>query len=390
MTVEGFRIHVPDAVLADLRGRIRATRWPDQVPGLGWDQGTELTYLRRLLAYWADGFDWRAREEELNAYAHRMVRVEDGDGATVNVHVVHEKAHDGHGIPLILTHGWPSSWLEYLSLVPLLTEPAAGGGPTFDLVIASLPGYGFSPRPPRTGVNYRYTAGLWHRVMRELGYERYGAHGGDFGAGVASYLALDRPHAVLGLHLSTMELVPVLGPDAPPLTAAETAYLADNDDWSRREHAYSDIQATKPQTVGYGLSDSPAGLAAWLLEKWRAWTDSGGDPQARFSADFLLSLLTLTWATNSITSSMRDYWDNRWSGAPLTPADRVRVPTAFAAFDHHFVPEGHVPREWVARLYDLRRFTVMPRGGHFAAAEEPRLLADDLRAFFGDLPPRSE
>jgi len=375
---------VPDDTLADLRARIRATRWPDQIPGVGWNQGTELSYLQRTLEYWAEGFDWRARERELNSYTQRLVRVDAGDGETVAIHVVHEKAKDGNGIPLILTHGWPSSFIEYLPLVPLLTEPDESGT-AFDVVLASLPGYGYSQRPRRTGVNYRLTARLWHQVMRELGYDRYGAQGGDFGAGVASYLALDQPGALIGLHLSTMELSPVRGPEARPLSAAEAAFLADNDEWLRREHAYSDIQATKPQTVGYGLSDSPAGLAAWVLEKWRAWTDSGGELETRFSADFLLSMLTLTWATNSITTSMRDYWDNRWAGSPLTAADRITVPTAFAAFDHHFVPEGDVPREWVERLYDVRRFTVMPRGGHFAAAEEPELLAADLRSFFGDL-----
>lgn len=377
VTTEPFTIHVDDSVLDDLRSRIRATRWPDQIPGIGWEQGTELGYLRDTLAYWADEFDWRAQERHLNTYQHRRIEL---DG--VRIHVVHERAAGGNGIPLILTHGWPSSFIEYLPLVPLLTNPSEG--PAFDVVLASLPGYGFSERPPRVGVNYRYVSGLWHRLMNALGYERYGVHGGDFGAGVSTIMALDRPEAVLGVHLATMELGPHVGPASPPLTAAEEAYLAREQAWLETEHAYSDVQATKPQSLGYGLNDSPAGLAAWVLEKWRSWTDSGGDLDARFPRDLLLTMLTVTWATGSITSSMRDYWDNRRHRLDLGPDDRITVPTGVALFPHHFVPEGEPPREWAERLYNVTRWTPMPRGGHFPAAEEPELLADDIRAFFAE------
>jgi len=380
VSVEPFQVHVDDAVLDDLRARIRATRWPDQVPGIGWDQGTELGYLRDLLGYWAGGFDWRARERELNRYRHLRVAL---DG--VRIHVVHAKAPGGDGVPLILTHGWPSAFVELLPLVPLLTEPAAHGidGPAFDLVIPSLPGYGFSERPARTGVSYRYTAGLWHRLMRALGYERYGVGGGDFGAGVATLMAMDDPAPVLGVHLSTLEIPPYTGPGSRPLTGAERAYLAQNDDWARRERGYSLIQSTKPQTVGYGLTDSPAGLAAWIVEKWRSWSDSGGEVEARFSRDFLLTLLTIYWATGTVTSSMRDYYDNRWHPVGLGPDDVVQAPTGVAVFAAEFVPEGVPPREWAERLYRVVRWTPMPRGGHFAAAEEPVLLARDIAAFFG-------
>src|SRR5205823_5187465 len=382
VSVEPFRIHVDEAVLADLRARIRATRWPDQVPGIGWTQGTELGYLRGLLDHWAAGFDWPAREAELNRYRHVRVTL---DG--VRIHAVHARAPGGDGVPLLLTHGWPSAFVELLPLVPLLTDPTAHGidGPAFDLVLPSLPGYGFSERPARTGVNYRYTAGLWHRLMRALGHERYGVGGGDFGAGVATLMALDEPGPVLGVHLSTMELAPYTGPGAPPLTSAEQAYLAQNNDWAARERGYSLIQSTKPQTVGYGLTDSPAGLAAWIVEKWRSWSDCGGDLDRRFSRDFLLTLLTIYWATGTITSSMRDYHDNRWHPVGLRPADRVRVPTGFAVFAHEFEPEGEPPREWAQRLYDVVRWTPMPRGGHFAAAEESQLLARDIAAFFAGI-----
>jgi pimeloyl-ACP methyl ester carboxylesterase len=300
---------------------------------------------------------------------------------------VHARAPGGGGIPLVLTHGWPSAFVEYERLVPLLTDPAAHGidGPAFDVVVPSLPGYGFSERPARTGVTTRHTARLWHELMRRLGYERYGTGGGDFGAGVATYMAMDAPERVLGVYLSTLEVDPYTGPGSRPLTDAERRYVEHVRAWDAVERGYSSIQSTKPQTVAYGLTDSPAGLAAWIVEKWRSWTDSGGDPAARVGRDFLLTLLTVYWASGSIGSTLRDYYDNRWFAEPAGPDDRVRVPTAYAGFTHHFVSEGEPPREWIERLYDLRRYTPMPRGGHFAAAEEPELLAADVAAFFGEL-----
>jgi pimeloyl-ACP methyl ester carboxylesterase len=380
--LEPFTIAVGEDVLADLRARVRATRWPDQIPGIGWRQGTELTYLKDLLDYWADGFDWRRQEGWLNGHRQLVVDI---DGVTV--HCVHEPARGGAGIPLILSHGWPSCFVELLGLVPLLTDPAAHGidGPAFDVVIPSLPGYGFTPRPLTVGVTYRYTARLWHQLMRALGYSRYGAGGGDFGAGVATFMALEDPDSMIGIHLTTPEMEPYRGAGAAELTAAEHAYVEQNARWSDVERGYSSIQSTKPQTVGYGLTDSPAGLAAWLLEKWRSWTDSDGDLDARFGRDFLLTMLTIYWVTGCITSSMRDYYDNRFHGDPLGPDDRVRVPTAVAVFDHQFVPEGEPPREWFERLYTVRRWTPMPRGGHFAPVEEPELVAADIAAFFGEV-----
>jgi pimeloyl-ACP methyl ester carboxylesterase len=379
--VEPFTVHLGDDVLADLRARIHNTRWPDQVPGIGWRQGTELEYLRRLLAYWADEFDWRARERELNAYHHYVA----ADG--VRVHFVHEKARTGSGVPLILTHGWPSCFVELLPLVPLLTDPAAHGidGPAFDVVIPSLPGYGFSERPARTGVNYRVVAALWLDVMRSLGYERFGAQGGDFGAGVATYLALDHADALLGIHLTTPEIAPYMGPETRKLSEVERSYVEQTRQWDAVERGYSAIQSTKPQTLGYALNDSPVGLAAWILEKWRSWTDSGGDLDQRFPRDFLLTMLTIYWATQSVTPSMRDYYDNRWHGVEIGPDDFVRVPTAFAGFANHFVAEGEPPREWIERLYDVRRWTPMARGGHFAPVEEPELVARDIAEFFASL-----
>jgi pimeloyl-ACP methyl ester carboxylesterase len=372
--VEPFTIAVADEVLSDLRTRLLDTRWPEAAPGPPWEQGTDLAYLQELVGHWIDGFDWRARERELNALHHFHATV---DGT--RIHFVHERAPSGDGIPLILTHGWPSSFLELLPLVPLLND-------RFDLVIPSLPGYGFSQRPHRTGVTSRFTAGVWHELMRGLGYERYGAHGADWGAAVSTFMALDDPEPVIGLHLANLDNAPYAGPGSRPLSDAERAYVADFQRWLDEERAYGAIQSTRPQTLAYGLNDSPAALAAWILEKWRLWGDTAGDLERRFPRDFLLTNVTLYWATATIVTSMRDYYDNRWSpDTTIGPDDFVRVPTAISVFEHNFVPEGDMPREWAERLYDVRRWTPMPRGGHFPAAEEPELLATDIAAFFGEL-----
>jgi pimeloyl-ACP methyl ester carboxylesterase len=379
-----FSIRIEEEILSDLRARIRNTRWPDPAPGAAWEQGTDLEYLKQLLAYWAGDFDWRAQEHRLNAA--RQFRA-DLDG--VRIHFVHERARQGHGIPLILTHGWPSTFVELLPLVPFLTDPGAHGidGPAFDVVIPSLPGYGFSERPARLGVNYQHVAGLWHRLMRGLGYERYGAQGGDFGAGVATFMALTNPQPMIGVHLSNLEIAPYTGTGARPLSAAEKTYRERNEAFWQEEYGYKAIQSTKPQTLGYGLNDSPAGLAAWILEKWRSWADSRGDLDQRLARDFLLTTVTLYWVTQTITSSMRDYFDNdnRRFRVTLGPQDFVNVPTGIAVFASNFVDEGQPPREWVERLYNVRRWTPMPSGGHFAPVEEPELLARDIAAFFAGL-----
>jgi pimeloyl-ACP methyl ester carboxylesterase len=379
-----FSIRIDAGILSDLRARIRNTRWPDQAPGPAWEQGTDLEYLKSLLAYWADAFDWDAQERLLNASHQFRARLDD-----VQIHFVHERARRGHGIPLILTHGWPSTFAELLPLVPFLTDPDAHGieGPAFDVVIPSLPGYGFSDRPAHVCVNYQHVAGLWHRLMRGLGYGRYGAQGGDFGAGVATFMALTDPEPMVGVHLSNLEIAPYTGPGARPLSAAETTYRERNAAFWQEEFGYKAIQSTKPQTLGYGLNDSPAGLAAWILEKWRSWADSRGHLDQRFSRDFLLTTVTLYWVTQTITSSMRDYVDNdnRRFRVTLGPQEFVKVPTGIAVFANTFVDEGTPPREWAERLYNVRRWTPMPSGGHFAPAEEPELLARDIAAFFAGL-----
>lgn len=354
--MESFHIHLADDVLDDLRSRLRRTRWPDQIPNIGWQQGTELEWLQSLVAYWGNEFDWRKWENRLNKLDHFRWN---------GIHFVHQRAASGNGMPIILTHGWPGSFLDYLDMLPMLDE--------FDVVIPSLPGYGFSPRPLQVGINYRYVATQWHRLMLELGYARYAAGGYDFGSGVTTILALDHPESIIGIHLTTLEsdIAPVV--EDSKLSDAERAYLAVNNKWCLTERGYSTIQSTKPQTVGYGLNDSPAGLAAYLGEKWRSWSD------VTPSNDFLCATFTLYWVTQTITASMRDYWDNRWH--PVAAA-YINTPTAFAAFPHETVPEGEPPRSYLERVYNLQRWTVFPCGGHFAPVEQPELVANDLIQFF--------
>ena len=327
----------------------------------------DLTYLKSLVNEWADRFDWRQQEQRLNEYPHFTM---DMPGA--RVHLVHQGSGNP---PLLLTHGWPSCFVEMLPLVDRLSHE-------FDLIIPSLPGYGFSSRPAWVGINAAYTASMWLELMDRLGYDRFGAIGGDFGAAVTTQLALRVPDRLTGILLTTPEMRPVLDQDSPPLTGAERAYLDHVERWDSTERGYSAIQSTRPQTLGYGLADSPTGLAAWLIEKWRAWSDSNGDLDRRFGTDFLLTVLTLYWSTNSITSSMRDYYDARWHSTPLKSTDYVTVPTAMSVFANEFVPEGEPPREWYERLYNIRQWTVASQGGHFAAAEEPDALARDIRTHF--------
>lgn len=378
MQVEPFAIDVRSEVWDDLVDRLRRTRWPDPAPGEPWSQGVDLGYLRDLVTYWAQEFDWPAQQAWLNSYVHRQVEVGD-----LVVHVVGAGSAAVPGrLPLLLLHGWPSTFVELLPLVDRLH-------PEFDVVAAALPGYPFSSRPARAGLDRGATADVFHDVMRALGHSRYGVCGGDFGAGVATNLALARPEAVVGIHLSTAEMTPYLGPGAPPLTDDERRYQAELATWDSTERGYSAVQSTRPQTLGYALTDSPAGLAAWVLDKWRSWSDSGGDLDAAFGRDVLLTMLTLWWSAGSITASMRDYYDNRWYGRGLGPDDRVEVPTAMALCPHELVPEGVPPLSWYERLYRIERWTIGPRGGHFVAAEEPDWLAADIKTFFRALADRA-
>jgi pimeloyl-ACP methyl ester carboxylesterase len=378
--IELFRIAVPEDVLRDLRERILRTRWPDEIRGSGWEYGTSLHYLRELLGYWAEGFDWRAQETFLNTF-HHFRAVVDGQ----SLHFLHERGRGLAPLPLLLPHGWPSSFYEMTKIVPLLTDPGSHGGDpadSFDVVVPSLPGCGFSDRPSDPGMHKTRMAELFAKLMADvLGYERFGTRGGDIGAGVVSLLALDYPERVVGIHLSDVYR-PYLGPGARIFTDAERRFFEEERLWAEREGAYDHVQATKPQTLGYGLADSPAGLAAWIVEKFRSWSDCGGDVERRFTKDELLTNLTLYWVTNTINSANRLYFERDRQPRPLGRDDRVAVPTAVTIFPGDI---DRPPREWAERVYDVVRWTEMPRGGHFAAFEEPELLARDIREFFQPL-----
>ncbi len=378
--IRPFTIEIADEVLTDLEDRLTSSRLPDQIPGTGWDYGTNRAYMEELLAYWQDGFDWRAQERRLNEFDHFKTVI---DG--VDVHFIHQRSAEEDAMPLLLTHGWPGSFVEFIDLIGQLTDPAAyGGDPTdaFHVVIPSLPGYGFSGKPTETGYNPERMADVLAGLMERLGYDRYGAQGGDWGAIISRVLAGNYGDRLIGLHSNFMTAGPPPGGDPNEGVSAE-------EQERRRERAaafadgrgYQAIQGTKPQTLGYGLNDSPTGLAAWIVEKFHGWSDNDGDVESAFTKDEMLTNITLYWVTQTITSSSRLYYE---SGN--TPSTRrvgyIDVPTGAAIFPKEI---SFTPRRWAEARYNIVRWTLMPRGGHFAALEEPELLVDDIRAFFKGL-----
>lgn len=368
--IEPVTIAVDGSVLAGLSDRLRATRWPRR-EATDTALGPRTAELRELCDWWAGGFDWPAAEERINRARHLLVRP-GGSAAGASVHV---GVHDGdERPPLLLLHGWPSSFLEFERLVPLLAPRT--------VVVASLPGFGLSARPAGRWTT-RDTAGLMAAVMTTLGYDRFVAHGTDWGSAAATWLALDRPDAVAGLHLSNVDVGPSLAAGEPP-TDEERDHLDRFDAWWRGENGYKEIQATRPGALVPALLDSPAGLAAWVLDKWDSWTDPALGPTvaARVGRDALPEVLTWWWATGTIETSVLDYADNRAAGTTvLPPGARVEVPTAVARFGHERGFREAAPRSWLERMYRLERWTDLPRGGHFAALEAPELLAADLLAF---------
>ena len=380
MHIQPFTIHVAQRTLDDVRDRLARTRWPDEVQGASWEYGTNLEYLKSLVAYWHDQFDWRAQEARLNHFAQFRADI-DGFG----VHFIYERGQGPKPLPIILTHGWPGSFFEMVKILPLLTDPAGhGGDPTdsFDVIVPSLPGFGFSDRPTIGGMTLSKTAELWARLMTEgLGYSRFAAAGGDIGSGVTQSLALAYPALLVGIHLTYLGASAV-GVDSSDLSDTEKHYLAAVQRWMQQEGAYEHLQATKPQTLAYGLNDSPTGLAAWMIEKFRSWSDCDGEIERRFSKDELLTNIMIYWGTGTLNSSIRTYYENAHSSSSMQARPYIGVPTGFALFPKEIeVP----PREWAERLLHIQHWTQMPRGGHFAALEEPELLVEDIRTFFRPL-----
>lgn len=377
MAVERYHIHVPDEILDDLKYRLHHIRWPDQLEDSGWERGTELGYLKSLVSYWRDHYDWRAQEAELNRLSQFCCTI-----AGIDVHFVHELGKGPNPLPLILTHGWPDSYLRYRKIIPLLTDPASHGGnpeDSFDVIIPSLPGFGFSSRPKHSGVNNYRVSEMWAELMtKELGYNKFAAAGGDLGSGVTRYLASNHPELLFGIHLTDIGIIRNLmnSPDEALLSEEERRYRQNASEWIAQEGGYMSIQSTRPQTLAYGLSDSPAGLAGWIIDKFRSWSDCNGNLEQRFSKDELITHIMMYWVTNTVGSTAHMYYDNSHS---LPPLGYIGVPTGIALF------AGDVllpPKEWAMRNLNVTRWTTMPRGGHFTAMEEPELFAQDVREFF--------
>jgi pimeloyl-ACP methyl ester carboxylesterase len=363
-----FEIAVAEEVLDDLRARLARTRWPSQPPEEGWELGVDVAYVRELCGHWAAGYDWRACESRLNELSNHRWN---------GLHLIWEKG-EGEGLPVVLIHGWPGGPIEFRDLMPRLVS--AG----HDVVVPSLPGYAWSDDPGRP-LNVAAVAGRLRALVEEgLGYRRYAVQGGDWGAVIAARMAFDSPATVAAVHVNAVSVLPVPGDlGDSPLSEAEQAYVETGSRWRRREGHHLYVHSSAPDAIGVAFNDSPAGLAAWLVEKYRRWSDCGGDVERRFSKDDLCDFLTMYWATGTIASSMRLYLGERRDRWRLRPGERIEVPAAVADFPEEIV---RPPREWAERiLADLRRWTEMPRGGHFAAFEEPQLLADDVTRFLAEI-----
>jgi pimeloyl-ACP methyl ester carboxylesterase len=372
--IDTFDIRVDDAILDDLRARLGRTRFPDQIEGTTWEGGIPIAYLRELVEYWLDAYDWRIHEARLNQFPNYHTRI---DGQSI--HFIHQRSPHPDALPLLITHGWPGSIVEFLDIIPRLTDPPAYGGraeDAFHVIAPSLPGYGFS-EPPRTrGWDVRRTALAFVELMGRLGYDRYIAQGGDWGAQVTSRIAALDPGPCAAIHLNMP--IGARPEQAGPLSEEEQADLADMGRFQREESGYANEQGTKPQTVGVALNDSPAGLLAWIVEKFRAWSDCGGDPETCFTRDQLITNVMLYWITQTATSSARLYWETNQTGVLKEPLPFITVPTGVARYPKEVL---RWPRSWVEAQYNVTHWAVMPRGGHFAAMEQPELFSADLSNF---------
>ncbi len=371
-------LQVEPPVLDDLHCRLQHTRWPQTVAVDGWALGTDVDYLRQLIDYWATGYDWRQQEQWLNSFSHYRSTI---DG--IAIHYIHQRSADADAIPLLLLHGWPGSFVQMLKLLPLLTNPVAHGlakAPSFHVVIASLPGFGFSDAPTEPGMNLEVMAGVMAKLMHAvLGYDQYAVRGSDIGGVTVDQMARHYPHQLLGAHLT--QIIVSYGPPVPPdATEAEKDFLAKSAVMAQTEISYARQHMQKPLSLAYGLADSPVGLAGWIIEKYRSWGDTGSNIESRFDKDFLITTLMTYWLSNNSAPSVRTYYEmarNRGSTA------RITVPTAFLMSRNDLFPPA--PREWAARSHNVVQFSETATGGHFLEWEEPLLVATDMQRFFSNL-----
>jgi epoxide hydrolase len=378
--VQPFAIEIPEGELRDLRERLARTRWPERETVEDWTQGVPLAYLKDLCGYWGERYDWRAAEASLNALPQFRTVIDE-----LGIHFLHIRSPHPEALPLVITHGWPGSIVEFLKVIGPLTDPTAHGGDpgdAFHLVCPSLPGYGFSDQPTRPGWGVQHIAAAWTVLMARLGYERYGAQGSDWGTSISASVGQQDPDHVAGIHLT-----PPLAPPDPAtfndLTQRERAALASMKRSAEWESGYSQEQSTRPQTIGYALVDSPAALCAWIIEKFWAWTDCDGHPENVLTRDELLDNLMLYWLPGTGASSARLYWEssrlvNEWIFGPTD--DTVAVPTGCSIFPKEIQRPS---RRWAEKRFpDIRYWNEPDRGGHFAAFEQPELFVEEVRAFF--------
>ena len=377
---EPFTIAIPDAVLADLENRLSRVRWPGELPDSNWDYGANLSYIQQLVEYWRTQYDWRAQEQAMNRWEHFKTTI-DGQG----IHFIQARGKGPAPLPLIISHGWPGSFYEFMDVIGPLTDPAAHGGDpadAFDVVVPSLPGYGFSDPPQERQVNISRMAEWFAVLMREvLGYERYGAQGGDWGSMISSRLGYTYPEQLIGVHLNMVGIAPHPA-NRQNLSAAEEEFLKSARAWQREERGYQEIQGTKPQTLSFALNDSPVGVCAWIVEKFRTWSDCDGNPENSYTKDQLLTNVMIYWVTQTFHSASRIYYEERHHPWRLGKDEKVSAPTGVAAFPKEI---ARPLREWAERAYNVQHWTDMPAGGHFAAMEQPALLVEDIRTFFRGL-----
>jgi pimeloyl-ACP methyl ester carboxylesterase len=380
MTPQPFTLHVADATIADLKTRLGLTRFPDAAPGEPWAFGSSVAYVRDLVAYWKDDFDWRMQEAALNAFPQFKAALHD-----IDVHYLHVPGVGPNPYPLLLMHGWPGSVYEFIDIIPQLTDPARFGGDArdaFTVIAPSLPGYGLSFKPGQKRFILQDMAACLHDLMTDvLGFRQFAAQGGDWGAGVASIIGQQYPSSVCGIHVNL--LFAPRDPAASGTTAEEQRYFEILRHWLKEETGYQQIQGTKPQSLAFAMTDSPAGLAAWIAEKFRSWSDCDGVPENAISRDRMLANISLYWFTGAIGSSFWPYYGRLHSNWPLSPSQPVTVPTGYAAFPKEIIVP---PRSIAERTYtNIQRWTVMRKGGHFAAMEQPAALAAEIQQFFREL-----
>lgn len=367
-----FNIDIDQSILNDLKVRLSQTRWPDEIANDDWQYGTNLSYLQSLCTYWETEFDWRQQEVQLNTFDHFKTTV---DG--LSIHFIYEKGKGPNAVPLLLTHGFPDSFIRFLKVIPLLTEPDERGV-CFDVVVPSIPGYGFSDKPTEPGMNPTKVASIFHTLMtEELGYKQFFAQGGDWGSSITEQLAYKFPSSLFGIHLTDIPYHHLFTVAAQDLTQPEKEYLEKGKQWQMTEGGYAILQSTKPQSLAYGLNDSPVGLAAWIIEKFYRWSDNNGNLEQCFTKDELLTNLTIYWATQTINSTIRIYFESMH--LPPDNADKkVEVPTGVATFPKDLIP---APKEFADRFYNVQHWSEMYKGGHFAAMEQPELLVQDIKKF---------